>query len=66
MAQTTFDCNGPPFAAADIATGMAALRPLFDRHAPGDGFFPAPIAGLQLIRASAPSEPLSAPRSVWW
>lgn len=59
MAQTTFDCNGPPFAAADIATGMAALRPLFDRHAPGDGFFPAPIAGLQLIRASAPSEPLS-------
>lgn len=43
----------------DICGGMAALRVLFDRHAPRDGFFPAPVAGFQLIRAGAPSDPLS-------
>lgn len=59
MAQTTIACNALPPATDGIASNMAALKALFDRHAPGDGFFPAPIAGLQLIRASAPSEPLS-------
>ena len=59
MAQTTFAGKDPFFAEFDNASSMAALRALFDHHAPSDGFFPAPIAGLQLIRASAPSEPLS-------
>ncbi|MCM3564766.1 MAG: AraC family transcriptional regulator N-terminal domain-containing protein [Hydrogenophaga sp.] len=59
MAQTTVAFNEPTLAASGNASSMAELRALFERHAPGDGFFPAPIAGLQLIRASAPSEPLS-------
>lgn len=59
MAQTTLTCIEPPRTAVGVASCMAALRNLFDRHAPGDGFFPAPIAGLQLIRASAPSDPLN-------
>jgi AraC-like DNA-binding protein len=59
MTPTTTASNAPLHASSGTASRMAALRALFDRHAPGDGFFPAPIAGLQLIRASAPSEPLS-------
>ncbi len=59
MAHTSFTGSDPHIEDIDHASSMAALRALFDHHAPSDGFFPAPIAGLQLIRASAPSEPLS-------
>ena len=59
MTQTTPAGVAPSLAMGGNASCMTELRGLFDRHAPGDGFFPASIAGLQLIRASAPSEPLS-------
>lgn len=59
MVQTTFAPDQPPRLATDIGGGLAALRALFDRHAPHDGFFPTPVGSLQLIRASAPSDPLS-------
>lgn len=45
--------------AGGIDRADPSLRALFDRHAPADGFFPSPVAGLQLIRASAPTDPLS-------
>lgn len=44
---------------SDIAQSIAAMRPLFDRHASEDGFIPTPIPGLQLIRSSEPYEPLN-------
>lgn len=59
MTQTHVPDNEPLVAEDAVAAPMAALRSLFDRHAPSDGFFPAPVAGLQLIRASAPSDPLN-------
>ena len=59
MAQTTLTRIATPSTADGIDAGLCELKALFDRHVPGDGFFPAPIAGLQLIRASAPSDPLS-------
>ncbi len=51
--------NERPRVAGGIARAGASMRALFDRHAPADGFFPSPLAGLQLIRASAPTDPLS-------
>ena len=48
---------------ADISTDMSAylasLRALVEPQARTDGFFPTAVPGLQFIRASAPSEPLS-------
>lgn len=47
-------------ATSDIASAVSALCPVFDRHAREDGFNATPVTGLQLIRASAPNEPLNA------
>jgi len=60
MAQLDYSAAAPaPTTIFDVTHSIAAIRSLVDRHAPKDGFFPTPIGGLQLIRASAPSEPLN-------
>lgn len=49
----------PAVTTSDAAASIQAMRPLLDRHAPEDGIVPTAIPGLQLIRATAPAEPLS-------
>lgn len=48
-----------PTMTSDIAASISAMRPSFERHAPMDGIIPTAIPGLQLLRASGPTEPLS-------
>lgn len=48
-----------PATTSDIAAILCAMRPSFERHAPKDGITPTAVAGLQLLRASVPTEPLS-------
>lgn len=43
----------------NLAPRLDALRELVSMHARSDGFTPTAVPGLQLIRASAPSEPLN-------
>lgn len=59
MAQQILVSGESPPLAARTARAAALRRALFDRHAPRDGLFPTPVQGLQLIRASAPGDPLS-------